>query len=357
MKQLRWGVLVLVVPLSACFTLAPTATINSTTKAFGDVVTTSTEVLATEKRAKPNVRRSEAVMFWIKKGDSTQNIVTADESESFARLTCAGVTSLERSKAFLEYASAYSTALNGITAPGGDSFSGQWKKFIENNKRIELKGPKETKSGKDEFDACAKEVAGQLLFTGAPAADVSDEAVAEVSTSLEAYKALFSALEKAATDSLKAINEIQARKKFSEFVIRQDDSFNAALSQGLGASSLEDAWKRRKAASLWRPYQTFREMIRLNRTTQEREISALAIRMNSELAEYDALRATNSPLEVTKSLAEAQSRLLDLAKNDDLSVSGVISFLQGLQKQLANLKSDFADVNAKAAALNPAEKK
>lgn len=356
MNLLRWSLFALVSLLSGCFTLAPTDTINTTTKAFSDVVITSAQALTVEQKAKPNVRRSEAVMYWIRNGDSNENISSKDTAGSFARLTCAGVASLGKTKAFLDYAGDYSKALEGITTPGGDSFSGQWKKFLENKKEVELKGPKEPSRSIDVFSACTKDVMTQIAFAGASASDTSDEAAVAVSASLEAYKSLFSALEKAATDSLKVVNEIEARKKFSDFVIKEHAAFNAALAQGMGPSTLENSWKRRKAVALWKPYHTFQEIARLNTKTQAREIASLSARMLAEFSEYDALKNTRSPYEITKSLAKAENALFELARNKDLSVSSVLSFLKGLQKELATIKSDFDDVSSKVTALTSAAK-
>lgn len=346
MKAIRWATLISTFPLAGCFTLAPTDTINNATKAFGDVVATSTQLLAAEQKAKPNVRRAEAMMYWLRNGNSSDNLDNATLGASFSRYTCAGVASLVKPKAFLEYATSYSAALQGITAPGGDSFSSQWKKFLENHKEAQLKDPNAAPTPKLVYDNCVTEVEQLIAFSGVPAIDTTDEALTALAA-LEAYKALFSALEKAATDTLKVANEIQAKKKFSDFVIDQHEKFNVALSQSLGTGSLDKAWERRRAVSLWRPYNTFVEMMRLDRATQSREILALASRLQNELSDFDVLRTLPSPSDAPKALALAESALYALATNKDISVQSVISFLQHLQSVLAIFRKDLEDVKTK----------
>ena len=359
-RKLKLHCVVPYVFLSGCagITTAPTDTINDVTKAFGDVVSASATALAAEETAKPAVRRDEAVMYWMVQGDNPTNLTSAALPRSFSNYVCAGSGALRKAQSFVTYAQSYATSVRGITTPGGDTFAAQWKKFKDNEKSpvSDLK-PLEPKNTSPEiFKTCADGVVRVVGFYGTPATDTSDEVAIGVSAVWEAFVALSKALETAAKDGLKAINEIESRKKFSEFVTAQHQRFGAALGQNLSPEVLDAAWERRKARALWKPYGTFLEMMNLKPTVgaDRSKIVALASRLNLEMVEYDTLQTIGAPGNIVKKLATAESRLYEVATDDKVSLSTVVAFLQALSADATQLTNDYATAKSKAAAAQAA---
>ncbi len=352
--------------ISACagMTTASTATVDAATKKFAKIVTSSSDALKIEEKAKPGVRRDETIMFYLAHGDDDKNITASGVPRSFGNYVCAGTGALRKARAFLTYAQSYATSATGITQPGGDSFAGQWSKFVELRQPPDVKdAPSAASKASAMFDECITRVAGQIIgaphassieFAGTRASDTSDEAVVMVSAVFEAFKALYGALTTAAKDGLKVVNEVESRKKFTQFVTQQHEKFQAALSQTLSADKLNEAWERRKTDALWQPYYTFAKMMSLSRGTQKAQIVAIAAVLRDQMAAYDALAATDSPGAIVKSLAAAEDQLFQVASDNNVSLSTAISVLTAIEADVTQLKSDYVDVVSKAEAARAA---
>ncbi|MFZ0888513.1 MAG: hypothetical protein WA005_08685 [Candidatus Binataceae bacterium] len=183
---------------------------------------------------------------------------------------------------------------------------------------------------------------------------MTDElAFAAVPAAVDAFKALFSALKQAATDGLKVKNEIEARQKFTAFVKENHEHFQGSLSSELSSDRLLDAWRRRKAQALWAPYLTFTRILALKTRAHasDYEIKDLAVKLETELHEYDAIRATRSPDSIVKTLSAAEQAIYEAATNDKLSLDAVVEFLSGLASDVNSLKTDYNQVEKSAASV------
>jgi len=340
--------------------------LESVTKAFADVVDSSAEALKMEVASKPRVRRAEALQRFLVDPTDPANFTLDGEQRAFANYLCAGATTFRNEVQFLAFAKSYASGAEGIVKPGGDSFAEQWKKYKELQKPISVPNvPKPDGSGKDLFKQCTKELLAEtdgkpplLRFSGVPATDMTDEiALAAIPAAVEAFSALLSALETAAKDGLKAVNAVEARKKFSAYVNAVHQRFQGSISTDLDPDRMNDAWRRRKAQSLWRPYLTFMRILELKRKNASAyDIKELATKLEGELAEYDAIRATQAPGGLVRALSAAENAVLSAATDEKVSLDALIELLGAVSTEAKSLVNDYADVEKKtAAAISAAE--
>ncbi len=361
MKQLFFIVAtILATCLTGClFTTAKQQTLESVTKGFTDAVTASTDTLEIEIKNKPAVRRDEALERFLRNPNDETNFTPATgEPRAFARYVCAGTGALYKEKAALGFARTYAATCQGIVKPGGDTFAEQWKKYMELQKpAASLVSPEpetgKAKTSEDLFNDCVEELAnaktGLLAFNGVAASDTSDEvAFAAVPAAIAAYQAFYDALKKAATDGLKVVNQVQARRKFTEYVKATHQHFQALVGSDLSSDRLKDAWTRRKAHALWAPYVTFTRIVELRTANAPQfEIKELAIKLRTELAEYDALRGTGSPDRIVKSLSAAEDAVYQAATDERVSLDAIVSFLQAVASDAKAMKNDYQDLQKK----------
>jgi hypothetical protein len=360
MIDARHGALALALLLGGCATTATQTTLSNVTDKFSQVVSSSSSLLKTEIDNKPKVRRGEALEHFLNRPGDANNFTGEDMHDAFAVYVCAGANSLQKEKAFLDFAAAYAGGAQGIVKPGGNSFAEQWKKYQDLRKPVEIPKLHEQGDSRKPFDVCRGELTaadGPLAFKGVSIFDNADEmAPGAILGAIEAYRALFDALEKAATDGLKVANQIEARNKFKNYVLAVHDRFAGTLSTDLSADRLKDSWQRRKAYALWAPYQTFARIVTIRKkqtgeldAARMYEIKELALKLESELAEYDALRKANPPDKMVAALTEAEAAVYAAATKDDISLDSIVEFLTLLLDDLKTAQSDY-DAIAKAAA-------
>lgn len=326
--------------LGGCATLAPQGQLNKVTKQFSEVVASGTTAINTEIAAKPAVRRDEALMYYFAHPDDPGNLTRAGVPRSFANYVCAGQGSLSKQTAELEYLKAYGDSLAAVTKPGADTFAGQWKKY----KELRATGREPPKPGETPpppnalFDQCVAEVLPLLQFPGVSATDFTNESPLGF---LLGLKSLLDAVEQVGKSALKGVNEVESRRLFTEMVTGQHEEFRLRLGNELNPAMLDNAWQRRKARALWRPYRTFSRMMELDPVSKREEILKMADEVNRQLAEYDALTRTKSPADVVVAIAKAEEALYDVATNKDLSPSDILDFLILLGKDVEQIKEDY----------------
>ena len=350
-----------VVGLSSCATNVATTTINDNAKKFADVVTNSAATIATEAKQKPSVRRDEAIMAYLQGKRDETNLTANAVPRSFGNFVCAGSQSLTKQLHFFDYANAYAEALTGITAPGPNTFAGQWALFTKNQAPLpsfeKVKQGDPSVDAKDRFKQCADKVVSQIAFIGVVATDVSDEvAFAAIPAAIAALQALVKSLETAATDTLTAINQVEARRRASDLVKAQHEKFNQALTSDLSKTNFDDAWNRHKQDALWRPYLSFERMLQMDPIKNRYEIVQMSAQIQSQLALYDALASTKSPSEVINAIASSEAALYRAATDDTVSLEGTLSFLTAVAGDLSKIASDYQDVEKKAVAARAAVK-
>jgi hypothetical protein len=341
-------------------TFAKESSLEAATKSFSDIVASSSGSLQLEIRDKPRVRRGEALELFLNDPTNEQNFTLGGDKRAFARYVCAGTGALQKEKAFLDFAKTYASGAQGIVKPGGDSFAEQWKKFRELEQPVgDMNSEGKDAPGQTSYDKCVVELvgtdtaAGLLAFKGLPASDTSDEiAPLAIPAALEAFQALFSALQKAATDGLKAVNAVEARRKFTAYVVQMHEQFQGSLSSDLSSDRIRDAWIRRKAYALWAPYLTFTRILGLKkRNASNYQIKELAVKLEAELGEYDAIRATDPPDRIVKALSSAEQAVYEAAESNKVSLNAVVDFLTALAADVNGLKADYTDVDKKASAV------
>lgn len=323
---------------------------------FSKIVSSSADIVREEARAKVAIRRDEAIVFYLTRGDDPTNITRGGEVRSFANYVCAGTGALQTQSAALDFASTYAKSVNALATPAGDTFAEQWARYLElRGPAPSLKEPEVGRSASQRFSECTAEVSQLLPPKGVAATDVSDEAaVAGVLAAVEAAKELVTALKTLATRGLKAANEAQARDRVRNFVNANDERVAALLGTDLRPEVLRDAWQRRKARSLVRPYYSFAQMIgEAKPSVMPGAVLERSAVVHAQLQEFDALRSTSSPEKVILGIAQAQKALKDAVNSPDAQ-SSLDVFLSALLSDLDGLKKDYDDLAKKAEAASKA---
>lgn len=299
------------------------------------------------------------------------NFTLGGDRRAFARYACAGTGALHRETAFLDFAQSYATGAQGIVKPGGNSFAEQWAKYKQLQKPLSQLvgsnkpgGTPQNKTSDQLYKECIDELTGVgsapgiLDFRGMPASDTTDEvALGAISPVIAAVEALFKALDKAATDGLTAVNAVEARKKLAEYVNTVHEKFQGSISSELSPDRLDDAWKRRKAYSLWAPYLTFTHILRLKaQNASDYEIKDYAVKLESELGPYDVIRGTKPPSAIVKGLSAAENAVYSAATDNSVSLEAIAQLLDGIIADINSVVSDYADVEKKGAAAITATK-
>jgi len=350
MITVRHGAIALSMLLCGCATTASQTTLTNVTDKFAQVVSSSSGLLKTEIDNKPKVRRGEALEMFLRDPHNKTNFtVDQDPAAAFAIYVCAGSGALHKEKSFLDFANTYATGAQGIVKPGGNSFAEQWKKYLDLRKPVEL--PKEgAAADSDAFKQCRTETAALLNFRGTTAFDESDEAafLLGLPAAIDAYKTLLDALENAAKDGLAAVNQIEARKKFKAYVNAMHPKFVAALDTDLPQQRMQDSWKRRQGYALWAPFQTFAQIVAIRKqheapldAAQMYEIKELALKLQSELAEYDAMRSAAPPDKMAAALQTAEDAVYKAANDDKISLDEILDILIAVAGDLQTAQKDY----------------
>ena len=346
MKTTVWIAILATGSMSGCDTIAPQARLDDVSKRFGTVVSDSTSVVTAEINAKIAVRRDEIVMYYLLHPRDATNLTSDGKPRSFANFVCAGRGSLGGQTAGLEYLKAYSDSASDIIKPGGDTLAEQWKKAKSLSAKPEkLTASTPAENPKSAVDGCVAQVVPTLSFEGVSATDFSNESPLAV---IEGLAGLLKTLETVAKDTLKGSNELLARRRFSELVEQQHDDFRVRLANYIDPDKLDNAWTRRKARSLWRPYRAFSRMMDMDPATKRDEIVTAAADINKQLSDYDALSRTKRPSEVVAALAKAEQALHDVATNKNANPADILVLLDLLARDVDQIKKDYEEVGKSA---------
>lgn len=343
--------------LTGCLATQKTATLTSTVDAFDKAVQSARESLEGERKTKPRTRRYEAIEYYILsrniKGDAavTPDLTPSDPVGSFSRYACAGDGSLIREGNALSYASAYSAGLKDILEPGKATLMGQFSRFAALNKPIAAPrnaakdDPRTEKVSR--VQTCADGV--QKILTAwrpKPTTDPYDENPALLlPVAITAYQAIEAFL----TTSLTTWNNYEAKVKFAKYVDQWDKDFKKVMEEDLSEDRLAASWDHRIAVSLHRPGSLFTQIFRTPENyTPDKDIERIrdiGIKVNNELAEFDALRLAPKPQDIRKALLSAQQRLVQFSKDPNASPEHIISFLSGLIDEFNDAKKKYADAD------------
>jgi hypothetical protein len=352
--------LMVIMILSGCnsITLASRDDITETYQKLqtaGDDLSKVTDAHAKNIRT---VRRDLAVSYLMSHelpGDENGNPVNLNPNHidaSFANYVCAGVQQGTGPLRGSAYVSQYNKHVAKILKLPPDTLIGQVKAlqaFAEAETAI-VPVPAQEDAAKAETD-CREAVIGLLAATRETpiTSVVVAEAVnfAGVLAIYEAIKGLAGVVETGAKNALKIPVELQSRKQLTEFVLANRENFNKVLSQNLKAAELDEAWRLRRAATLYRPYLLFKQA--LSTTPEGSEFSivqAVKVRksfdtIDKTLSEFDAMSITPSPASFVKSVKKSHDALVKLAENQDISLSVIIGFLSGMSDMVETVRTDW----------------
>lgn len=338
--------------LSACSTTETKEKVHNVTDSLVNVneaVDSINTILATEIQSKPSVRRLEAVKYYISKGDMPpdQNFNSKKPEESFALFVCTGTGALRRELAALKYTKAYSNTLNDIFTFGEDTFSGQFTKLLTLRSPVDKVPSPNAVKALDAFEACVKEIKLTLQnnFVGYPASDVTGEvAPIAIIAAVSAINELVDYVEKLAKDGMKISNGIMIRQQLKKFDSENRETLLTVLSNDLSEKRLENAWERRKAASLYLSFETFNELLYLPRKNNTVKILKLGQLADRQLATFDTLRTTSSPKEVVMKLRAVEKQLHLAITDDSIDPNKVISFIKSIINDTKTLQKDYQDI-------------
>ncbi|VVE74632.1 hypothetical protein PAN31117_04969 [Pandoraea anapnoica] len=337
-------------------------TLQDAANGFDGAVKASASALDTEVKSRARVRRAEAIENYVRTFRSNPrvdyDIDGKDDLASFARFVCAGSDSFVRERAAMRYATAYSGGLKDVLAEGDDSISGQWKRLQELRKPIKTPGVVEDTPPKEAVLACSIPLTEQLRgWKGRPTTDASRESlVAAVPAAIAAYKAIVALIQ----TGLTAYNDIEAKQRFADYVHKFHPDFKKVMDRDFAAQDLENAWNTRQIVALQRPLATFRKIFvtpaRISRDADDIRIRELGMQVHDQLAEYDALHASQSPVVLRQKLVDAEEQLVTLVDDKHVSISDLVAFFNELKDDFDKAKTQYSAAEAAVRAVPEAWK-
>ncbi|WP_395378108.1 hypothetical protein [Marinicella sp. W31] len=319
---------------------------------FNQIVESGTELVQTELKFKPSVRRDEAIVFYLINGNDPTNISSENVNRSFANYVCAGSSSLSSQLHALNFAAEYARTAKNIARPASDDFVDQWARYLELKQEVPLLEPNRENNSSSIRKSCIDSIQKLIPPTGKVATDVSDEiATSGVIAAYAATKELLNSLKGLATRGLSVVNEAKAFERLKEFVNKNHENVKRILGSDLRPDQIDDAWERRKARSLIRPYYLFSELLKRNHPEIKMsnvEILEVATRIEIQLQEYDAISATQSPSKIIVGIAISQEKLFEAVNDDNYQSESLISFFDNFIGDLKSIKESYDEVKLKA---------
>lgn len=342
--------------LTGC-TISNTNDIKSAVDKLDSGVKIASDVFEAERKSRPRIRRIEAIEYYVQtryfnptETATTPDFVVNDKVGSFARFVCAGSGSMLREHNATEYYKQYSKNIKDIIDPGSDSLMSQYDRFKKLNKQVEItRIPNQPPQ--NAVQNCAKEVNNLLAnWKPVPTTDTYDENPAEaVSLAVEAAKKAY----ELAVLLAQKYNENQAKEKFSEYVINSHENFSTVMEKYLPAGVLENSWNHRKAVSLQQPLITFKKIFDVeklekgvsNREENDNKIREIGLAASKQLDEFDSIKDLPSPAYVREKIIDSEDKLMKMAKNEDISIGEIISFLSSTADEFTQIKSKYDSLN------------
>lgn len=348
----------LIAALAACSTVQFRSkdSLQGAADGFDAAVKASQGALDTELKSRARVRRAEAVEYYVqtrrlKPGEvRVFDIDADDELGSFARFVCAGTDDFVTQRAAMTFATTYSGGLKQVLSEGDDSIGGQWSRFQALRKPIEVPGLPDDTVPKNAVRACANDLKARLTeWKVRPSTEVSAESItAVVPAAIAAYKAIAALFQ----TGLTAYNDLAAKARFAKYVHEFHPKFETVMNNDFKASTLASAWNRRQIVSLQRPLATFRKLLitpaNITPADDDIRIRELGMLANDQLAEYDALRASPSPVALRDKLVEAEKQLVTLVDDKHVSISDLVAFFKELKDDFDKAKTQYAAADAAA---------
>ncbi|AKC68474.1 hypothetical protein [Pandoraea oxalativorans] len=354
-------IVVAIAALAGCSAIQfrKTETLQSAADGFDGAVKASASALETERQARPRARRAEAVEYYVRTFRTAPNADINTKNElGFARFVCAGADDFVRERAAMRFSATYSTGLKTVLAPGDASIGGQWKRFQEARQPIEVASLPDTVAPEDAVRKCAEDLAVKLgTWKGRKTTDGDQETpFVAIPLAVEAYKAIIALVETGMT----AYNDMAAKERFADYVHAYHKEFDKVMNNDFRAKSLENAWTNRQMVALQRPLATFRKIFvtpdGISAAADDIRIRELGLLANEQLAEYDALSASPSPVIVRQKLIDAEAQLVTLVDDKHVPISDLVALFNELKADFEKAKTQYAAADAAVRAVPQAWK-
>jgi hypothetical protein len=166
--------------------------------------------------------------------------------------------------------------------------------------------------------------------------------------SVIAFQDAIKAIAKVLEGALKIVEEAQRKEAFERIVKVNESNVKKVLGDQSLNDSLNKAVQQRRLVSLYGPFLRFERLLRMDRNDRAKhaEIWREALKTHEELAEFDAIRLSVAPLDITKAVTAAHERLAALA-HGKASVEDTLAYLKALADQLEEIKKDMDDAETK----------
>lgn len=332
---------------SGCETMRPIARYTEVADAFSKSVATASDVLKKSLAEDTRVQRQAAFQLYIEAGDDAKNIHRKFAIGSFANLACAGTKSV-RARANLRYLEQYGNAMSGVLKAPENGVIAIAQHIEALRKPAEPLGlPKVTD---DQFVKCRSLVEDTLKMRGLALQTEDQAALARfgLPASVIAFQEAIKAIAKVAESVLKIIDEAARKKAFEEIVKVNENQVKAVLADQSINESLKLALQQRRLVALYGPYLRFQGLLRLNGADDAGKVAIWreATKIHDELADFDGIRLSTEPVDITKAMMVAHDKVIALAEGK-ASIEDVLAYLKALASQLEEIKKDVDDAEKK----------
>jgi hypothetical protein len=338
--------------LVACATTRPISRYTEAANQFKSAVTSASDVVKKSIAEDSRVQRQSAIRYYLDVGPSKENLDASVEDASvveasFANFACAGTRGV-RAHANLRYLEKYGKVLAGVLKEPADGVLAVAANIEELRKPkapLELPEPKD-----DQFARCLTGVENTLKVKGLPLnpSGDGDKVRFGFPASVVAFQEAIKAIAKVLEGVLKIAEEAERKDAFERIVKVNEPNVKMVLADQSLNDSLNSAVQQRRLVSLYGPFLRFERLMRLDRSDRAKhpEIWREALRTHEELAEFDAIRLSVEPVDITKAVTTAHESLVALA-HGKASIEDTLAYLKALADQLEEIKKDMDDAETK----------
>lgn len=311
-----------------------------------------------------NVKREEAIQYWLVNGPQLINIDDNRPQDSFVRYVCAGRDTISTQSAAISAIKSAVAGLDQYTSHGTDSLAGQIARYKALSAPVSIPNNLDGASPDQSSFNCKGLVREQLdvMLTGisleqAPKASEPSQtpeiALSAVGVAIEALKEVVAAVGELAKDTLAFTNDQLARKRAAEYIRTIGPHLDGLLNGPLSPKQLNENWSRRQASLLRQPYATFVDMLdRRAYGGSAAQIHAVAAQINQQLQPYDEMQTISPPGNVAIALKNALAALESALGNQKISLASVMQALETIISDLKDIQSKYAAFDAKLSAAN-----
>lgn len=279
------------------------------------------------------------------------NIGKSEPRASFARFACVGLDSADVNTDSLRYLEQFAGALKEVTKESKQTVPAIWKNIRDlRSASGSLPFPPRAKAGgtttvvpstekMSPTEECEKQVLDTLASLPVPYDEVRRESIAAFVALAGAFDKLIGTAETVAKNLL-AIEQRQARREaFRQLVLENSDSVRKALVALESDQFLNELLLRRRQAALFRPYESFIDMLNYNTVRDRVKVMTAGYAVDGYLSEFDGLRRGASPTDMVKAIRVGHGKLEKAAAGDG-SPEDAFAYLRALSSELKRWSTD-----------------